>query len=312
MAEASLALVSVETPPTAEADGTVRVWDDVLEKWMAETNSRNLYKQTEIVDLLWKSGSGVDVNLLADPFIYALAAVVVQADPTLRPHKADLRNSLIRCHCSDKGPCLFHLGTLSEVASRIAERIMKVCGKYRFLKRDTQRMKQVCARANHIQRHRIVAIVAEVKDSVMTVALPKPHTTGSAIDDLEAFLSDVSPRSNVPSGDEASPVGHVLSMPEPLDDTEPVESAPHTRALVYDLTQQGMPPILTGQAAMAELEAQFLELAEFTGSPSNVPAQHAAHPDIAELEAHLMMVDDAAGVPTARCSRALAYFLCQE
>ena len=65
MAEASLALVSVENPPTgkpSEADDTVRASDDVLDKWMAETNSRNLYKHTDIVDLLWKSGSGVDVN----------------------------------------------------------------------------------------------------------------------------------------------------------------------------------------------------------------------------------------------------------
>ena len=106
----------------------------MFESWMTEVCSRDMHRMTNIVDARWAAGSGIDVLLLTDPFVHALANRIPDLCPDMRPSKTSMREAVLECHVGENGPCLFHLGTACAVATQVAERIRKVCAKYRVIK----------------------------------------------------------------------------------------------------------------------------------------------------------------------------------
>ncbi len=46
--------------------------EEVVEAWMKRIGASDIYGNTQCVDELWAAGSGLDISLLADPFIHEL------------------------------------------------------------------------------------------------------------------------------------------------------------------------------------------------------------------------------------------------
>ena len=129
---------------------------------MTEVNSRDMHRMTNIVDARWAAGSGIDVLLLTDPFVHALANRIPDLCPDMRPSKTSMREAVLECHVGENGPCLFHLGSACAVATQVAERIRKVCSKCRFLKREAARLNQVCTRSGPVERERILTVTSKI------------------------------------------------------------------------------------------------------------------------------------------------------
>ena len=131
----------VATESWADAHSEPIDMSELLEGWMKRIECRDICRTTHCVELYWNHGSGIDVNLMADPYIHELMLRLVVAYPTLNIKKTDLRDGILRCH--QNKPCLFHFGVAHKVADIVAERIKQVCGTYRFLKSNDSRYRPV-------------------------------------------------------------------------------------------------------------------------------------------------------------------------
>lgn len=273
---------------------------------MANIDTRDMWHVLTCVDRLWNKGSSLNPELLAQPYVHALMLRIVAEDPELNPSKVSLREGILRCH--NEAPCLFHLGTAFHVAGLIADRIRKVTSKYRFMRSNSDRLKQLLKRASPQQQERINAVASKMQvldDSLETPEKSMMCPRHSAIADLESFLDgNADP---VGGGSSVAMVCSHDDAEEPPDEVHdhdgsasggssgalvPVTPARKHRVACYDLTHD------------ATVDDEVRELEEFTGGPSTEHVHPPTRRDIAELEGDLLMLDGAAA-PPPRSSRAL-------
>ena len=174
----------------------------VFERFFMRVQSSDIYDATDIVDKLWTRGSGIDVSLIGDPYLYELAVQLALENPTLVYKKPELRDSLLARHKAR--PCLFHLGTAFAVAGTVAERILKLTTKYKFLKANPQRASAIQSLIENAppQNGYIDHVL-----SLMHIESKKPAAMPAAkltpLEDLEMWLNDASPRTKC---DDSSPI----------------------------------------------------------------------------------------------------------
>ena len=128
----------------------------IFEKWFRIVHSRDVFHVSEVIDRLWTRGSGIDVDLLGDPYLYELAVLLASEEPTLDIKKAELRDSLLNRHKAR--PCLFHTGSAFAVASTVAERFRNYFQKFRFLKRHPARYMSVRTKIESHEKKNVLIV----------------------------------------------------------------------------------------------------------------------------------------------------------
>ena len=252
-----------------------------LEEWMTTIGTRDIWRHTENVDLLWAAGSSINLKLVIDPYLHVMMNSLVAVDPTGNPSKVALREGILMSHA--KMPCLFHRGTAFNCAGLIADRIRRVCSKYRFMAGDAGRLRQTMQRADGNQKRIIEAVVCKLNiGHHPDTPVKKCGPPGDPIDELEAFLSDVSP----PADKGPAPGPRATSTA--LVHVGPVSPKP---VRCIDLTEND-----------GTLEGELRELAEFADGASGdgsgtaiVPISGAESANlpapIADLAADLLLMD---------------------